>query len=192
MSRFQGVVDVHRFVCKFTGWARPLYFEWAVPLALRVPLLPFSKRACLCLGWRSLGDHAPVPPILRTTVDPSPDKAPLFALCWSEATSPFVRDRVQICMREVKWRRSHSHRRYCCLSPRLTSFYPPFVWSFNTMIYKWKLSFRSVLASCSLFSSLLLHSWNVRRPLLFCWCVSLLPLSGSHPDCTVMLQANWE
>lgn len=55
-----------------------------------------SKRACLCLGWRSLGAHAPVPPILQTTVDPSSDKASLCAglprLC---RRSP----RVEICVR---------------------------------------------------------------------------------------------
>lgn len=52
-----------------------------------------SKRACLCLGWRSLGAHAPVPPILQTTVDPSSDKASLCVSLCAQAYLVFVGDR---------------------------------------------------------------------------------------------------
>jgi len=56
---------------------------------------PSSKQACLCLGWRSLGAHAPVPPILQTTVDPS-----LF-VCFCVRRPPCLCQRspcVEICV----------------------------------------------------------------------------------------------
>lgn len=84
-------------VCVSLSWL--LYLVWAVLRSRsRCFCAPSSKRACLCLGWRSLGAHAPVRPILQTAVDPSSDRASLCAqatLSLSEITTCW---NMRVCM----------------------------------------------------------------------------------------------